>query len=76
MMFCPNSRRMEPGGAFEGSVGPRTSRIFETAPTPQSQLHYTAYSQSAGQDTAYETELFDVQLRDRALPQVEANPLT
>jgi len=34
MMFEPNSRRMEPGGAFDGSVGPSTSRILFTAFTP------------------------------------------
>src|SRR5881396_3365637 len=28
MMVWPNSRRIEPGGALEGSVGPSTSRIF------------------------------------------------
>src|SRR5690349_15072034 len=28
MMVEPNSRRIVPGGAFEGSVGPSTSRIF------------------------------------------------
>ena len=34
MMVWPNSRRMEPGGALDGSVGPRTSRILRTASTP------------------------------------------
>ncbi len=34
MMVWPNSRRIEPGGAFDGSVGPSTSRILATAPTP------------------------------------------
>ena len=28
MMVEPNSRRMEPGGALDGSVGPSTSRIL------------------------------------------------
>ena len=34
MMVWPNSRRIEPGGAFDGSVGPSTSRILRTASTP------------------------------------------
>jgi len=34
LKFDPNSRRIVPGGAFDGSVGPRTSRIFRTASTP------------------------------------------
>src|SRR5438270_2909883 len=34
MIVCPNSLRMEPGGAFFGSVGPSTSRIFRTASSP------------------------------------------
>ena len=38
VMFEPNSRRMEPGGALDGSVGPSTSRILRTA----SRLHKPA----------------------------------
>ncbi len=34
MMLDPNSRRIEPGGALEGSVGPSTSRILPMASTP------------------------------------------
>jgi hypothetical protein len=34
MMVEPNSRRIDPGGALAGSVGPRTSRILRTASMP------------------------------------------
>src|SRR5260221_3450349 len=43
MMVWPNSRRIEPGGALEGSVGPSTSRILRTASTPSytSAMHFS-----------------------------------
>jgi 8-oxo-dGTP pyrophosphatase MutT (NUDIX family) len=41
---------------------------------PLARLEYTAFSKSAGQDTAYVMELFDVELVPAALAAVSADP--
>lgn len=48
---------------------------FAVAPEPLAQLEYTAWSHSAGQDTQYTIELFDVELTAAARRKVDADPI-
>lgn len=47
---------------------------FLVASEPLARLEYTAWSQSAQEDTAYTMELFDVQLTDTARQKLQTNP--
>jgi 8-oxo-dGTP pyrophosphatase MutT (NUDIX family) len=56
-------------------LGLREKSDFLVADEPSARVAFTAQSASAGVETAYTFELFDVQLTGSAQQQVDANPL-